>query len=83
MRKDEANTSPQIMPDTTQSLTLTRQRHIAPGRTRLRGSVFAALRRDKTGGGTRQRKREAGGTPGGVSPCKESTRYSYLPILGT
>ena len=35
-------------------------------------SVFAALRRDKAGGGTRQRKREAGGTPGGVSPCKKN-----------
>ena len=33
-RKDEANTSPQIMPDTTQSLTLRLCRHIAPGRTR-------------------------------------------------
>ena len=36
------------------------------------GSVFATLRRDKAGGGTRQRKREAGGTPGGVSPCKKA-----------
>ena len=46
-------------------------------------SVFATLRRDKAGGETRQRNRRAGGTPGGVSPCKKSTRYSYLPILGT
>ena len=36
MRKDEANTSPQIMPDTTQSLTSRLCRHIAPGRTRRR-----------------------------------------------
>ena len=36
-RKDEANTSPQIMPDTIQSLTLRLCRHIAPGRTRLPG----------------------------------------------
>ena len=35
-RKDEANTSPQIMPDTTQSLTSRLCRHIAPGRTRRR-----------------------------------------------
>ena len=56
----------------TQPLTLTRQRHIAPGRTRHRGSVFAALRRDRADGGTRQRKRKAGGTPGGVSSCKKT-----------
>ena len=42
---------------------------VVPG---CRGSVFAALRRDKAGGGTRQRKREAGGTPGGVSSCKKT-----------
>ena len=35
-RKDKANTSPQIMPDTTQSLTSRLCRHIAPGRTRRR-----------------------------------------------
>ena len=81
MRKDEANTSPQIMPDTTQSLTLRLCRHIAPGRTRRRGSVFAALRRDKAGGGTRQRKRKAGGTPGGVSPCKKA-QNKLSPHIG-
>ena len=34
--KDEANTSPQITPDTTQPPTFTHQRYIAPGRTRRR-----------------------------------------------
>ena len=36
------------------------------------GSVFATLRRDRADGGTRQRKRKAGGTPGGVNPCKKT-----------
>ena len=35
------------------------------------GNVFATLLHNKAGGGTRQRKRKAGGTPGGVSPCKK------------
>ena len=39
------------------------------------------LRRDKAGGGTRQRKREAGGTPGGVSPCKK-TQNKLSPHIG-
>ena len=75
MREDETNISPK------NSLTLSHQRLIAPGRTRRRGSVFAVLRRDKAGGGTRQRKREAGGTPGGVSPCKK-TQNKLSPHIG-
>ncbi|MBR2509450.1 MAG: hypothetical protein IKB71_06850, partial [Lentisphaeria bacterium] len=39
------------------------------------------LRRDKAGGGTRQRKREAGGTPGGVSPCKKA-QNKLSPHIG-
>ena len=48
-----------------------------------RGSVFAALCRDKAGGGTRQRKKEAGGTPGGVSPLaiKNQSIFSTEPKI--
>ena len=45
------------------------------------GSVFATLRRDKAIGVTRQRNKRAGGTPGGVSPCKKYC--NYLHSMGT
>ena len=84
LKKEEGQNehSAEKQPDTTQPYALRLCRYIAPGRTRRRGSVFAALRRDKAGGGTRQRKREAGGTPGGVSPLviKNQSAFSTQPF---